>query len=254
MIPLASPFRRATPDDAPALAELINHAGHGLPLHFWTLAAAPGQDPWDLGRARQAARAEEGKIVVIDEGAGAIAALTGYAIGPDPDQPDADTPALFRPLVELEALAPRSWYVNVLACQPAHRGRGHGSRLLELAERIAAAENLPRMSVIVADDNAGARRLYERHGYRGSRPPPLRPRRMANRDRGMGAHDQTPRRLTSACQLGRGRLQTFPTGSGRRIEIFKEVGLPKDVAALRPGPKMRAPTASATPAWRPNPP
>jgi ribosomal protein S18 acetylase RimI-like enzyme len=165
VIPLASPFRRATPDDAPALAELINHAGHGLPLHFWTLAAAPGQDPWDLGRARQAARAEEGKIVVIDGGAGAIAALTGYPIGPDPDQPDADTPALFRPLVELEALAPGSWYVNVLACQPAHRGRGHGSRLLELAERIAAAENLPRMSVIVADDNAGARRLYERHGY-----------------------------------------------------------------------------------------
>jgi ribosomal protein S18 acetylase RimI-like enzyme len=165
MIPLAPPFRRAAPDDAPVLAELVNAAGHGLPLHFWTRAAAPGQDPWDLGRARQAAKAAEGQIVVIDEGAGAVAALTGYAIGPDPERPGADTPALFRPLIELEAQAPSSWYVNVLASLPAHRGRGHGSRLLGLAERIAAAEGLGRMSVIVADDNAGARRLYERQGY-----------------------------------------------------------------------------------------
>jgi ribosomal protein S18 acetylase RimI-like enzyme len=166
MISLAPPFRRATPDDAAVLAELVNAAGHGLPLHFWTRTAAPGQDPWELGRARQAAKAAEGQVVVVDEGAGPVAALTGYAIGADPEQPDADTPALFRPLLALEALAPSSWYVNVLATLSAHHGRGHGSSLLALAVRIAAAEGLPRMSVIVADDNAGARRLYERHGYR----------------------------------------------------------------------------------------
>ncbi len=165
MIPLAPPFRPATDADAAALAELVNFAGHGLPLHFWTLAAAPGQDPWEIGRARQTARAAQGQIVVIDEGAGAIAALTGYPIGPAPEEPGADTPALFRPLLELEALAPDSWYVNVLACQPAHRGRGLGGQLLALAERLAAAEGLARMSVIVADDNPGAARLYARHGY-----------------------------------------------------------------------------------------
>ncbi|MCU0854029.1 MAG: GNAT family N-acetyltransferase [Rhodobacteraceae bacterium] len=165
MIPLAPPFRRATAADAPALADLVNFAGHGLPLHFWTLAAAPGQDPWDLGRARQAAKAADGQIIVIDEGAGPVAALTGYAIGPAPDLPDATTPALFRPLLELEALAPSSWYVNVLAAFPAHRGRGLGGHLLGLAERIAAADGLSRMSVVVADDNPGAARLYARHGY-----------------------------------------------------------------------------------------
>jgi ribosomal protein S18 acetylase RimI-like enzyme len=165
VIPLVPPLRPATEADAPALADLVNFAGHGLPLHFWTRAAAPGQDPWELGRSRQAAKAAEGRIVVIDEGGGPVAALTGYAIGPEPERPDADTPALFRPLLELEALAPESWYVNVLACYPAHRGRGLGSRLLDLAERIAAAEGLARMSVIVADDNPRAARLYARHGY-----------------------------------------------------------------------------------------
>ena len=52
MIPLAAPIRLATAADAPALADLVNFAGRGPPLHFWTVAAAPGQDPWELGRAR----------------------------------------------------------------------------------------------------------------------------------------------------------------------------------------------------------
>jgi glutamate synthase domain-containing protein 1 len=41
---------------------------------------------------------------------------------------------------------------------------------------------------------------------------------------------------------------------GDRIEIYKEVGLPRDVAARFDLPRCRAPTASATPAWPRNPP
>ena len=35
MIELDPPYRRATPEDAGALAELINFAGEGLPLYLW---------------------------------------------------------------------------------------------------------------------------------------------------------------------------------------------------------------------------
>lgn len=55
--------------------------------------------------------------------------------------------------------------MNVLACYPEYRGQGLGSRLLGLAEEIARDQALRRMSVIVADNNVGARRLYERSGY-----------------------------------------------------------------------------------------
>jgi ribosomal protein S18 acetylase RimI-like enzyme len=165
MTPLDPPFRRATRDDAAILADLVNLAGEGLPLHFWRQMASPGQDPWEIGRARQAAKAAEGKIFVIDEGDGPVAALTGYAIGADPEPPGADTPPVIRPLAELEMLAPDSWYVNVLACLPSHRGRGLGGRLLDLADRIGRDAGLAGMSVIVADTNTGARRLYERKGY-----------------------------------------------------------------------------------------
>lgn len=165
MISLEPPMRLATSADADELAQLVNFAGEGLPLHIWKGIAAEGQDPWSVGRARQADKAREGQIVVVDLGDGAVASLTGYAIGAEPVEITDETPALFRPLLELENQALQSWYVNVLACYPRHRGQGFGSRLLDLAEDIARAEGLRRMSVIVADKNEGARRLYERKGY-----------------------------------------------------------------------------------------
>jgi ribosomal protein S18 acetylase RimI-like enzyme len=62
--------------------------------------------------------------------------------------------------------------VNVLAAYPEQRGKGCGAALLALADRIAAEGGRRGMSIIVADANTGARRLYERSGYRevASRP------------------------------------------------------------------------------------
>ena len=165
MIALTPPFRLATAADAAPLADLVNFAGEGLPLYLWTGMATDGQDPWDIGRARQAAKAREGQIVVADFGQGAVASLTGYVIGAEPTEITDAYPPLLRPLQELENQALNSWYVNVLASYPDCRGQGLGSRLLDLAEDIARAEGLQRMSVIVASDNTGARRLYERKGY-----------------------------------------------------------------------------------------
>ena len=74
---------------------------------------------------------------------------------------------MFVPLEELERLAPGTWYVNVLAAYPRWRGRGLGTALLGLADRLAAEAGCHRgTSIVVADTNAGARRLYGRHGYR----------------------------------------------------------------------------------------
>ena len=164
MIRLDPPLRLARADDAPVLARLVNYAGEGMPLHIWTGMAEPGEDPWAVGARRQAEKAEAGKVVVWDEGAGAVAGLTGYPIGSAP-QPTDHLPAMFVPLQELENQALESWYVNVLAALPEARGRGVGTRLLGIAEDIARELSLPRLSIIVAEANRGARRLYERQGY-----------------------------------------------------------------------------------------
>jgi ribosomal protein S18 acetylase RimI-like enzyme len=169
-IQLEPPSRRATPDDAHALAELIDFAGEGLPSYLWGRMAEPGEGVWDVGRRR--ARREEGSFsyrnaVVAEADGRVVACLIGY---PLPDGPEpinlAQTPPMFVPLQELENLAPGTWYVNVLATYPGHRGRGHGARLLGLAEELAAASGGKGLSIIVSDANAGARRLYERSGYR----------------------------------------------------------------------------------------
>lgn len=76
-------------------------------------------------------------------------------------------PAMFVPLQQLENLAPGTWYVNVLATYPKWRNKGLGTALLNHAEKLAVTAGVKKgMSVIVADNNKAARRLYERIGYR----------------------------------------------------------------------------------------
>jgi ribosomal protein S18 acetylase RimI-like enzyme len=170
MIELEPPFRYARPGDAPALAELINFAGEGLPLYLWSNMAQAGESAWEVGRRR--ALREVGSFsyrnaVVAEADGRTVASLVGYALPDAPEPIDYDqTPPMFVPLQELENLAPRTWYVNVLATYPQYRGQGHGARLLDIADRLAAATSSIGLSIIVSDGNAGARRLYERCGYR----------------------------------------------------------------------------------------
>jgi len=171
-------IRPATLQDAPALAELVNMAGEGLPLYLWAKMAQEGEDPWAVGRAR--ARREEGSfsyrnasIIELD---GAVAAsLIGYPLADEPEAIDeANMPAMFVPLQQLENLAPGTWYVNVLASYPRFRKMGFGTGLLKHAETLAAMASAKRgMSVIVADNNVAARRLYERMGYRQAADRPM---------------------------------------------------------------------------------
>ncbi len=168
MTAVAEPFRRATSDDATDLAELVNIAGNGLALYLWSKLVQPGQSGWDVGRER-AGRGVGGfaySNTVIRENSGKTAAcLIGYPLGASPEPPADDTLPILQPLLELETKVPNTWYVNVLATYPEFRGNGLGSELLGIAERLADETDCSGLSLIVADANTSARRLYERHGY-----------------------------------------------------------------------------------------
>lgn len=176
MIGFSHPFRAATPDDAAAMAELVNFAGEGMPLVVWSRIAANGESPWDIGRQR--AMRDKGSFsyrnaVVAAKDGRVAACLIGYPL-PDPPEPVDydDMPAMFVPLQQLEDLAAGTWYVNVLATYPEYRGQGFGTRLLSIADELARETGSKGLSLIVSDANEGARRLYERTGYeeRASRP------------------------------------------------------------------------------------
>lgn len=160
-------FRPASREDAASLAEFVNYAGHGMPLYLWSKFAKEGEDPWEIGRAR-AAR-EQGSFswrnaTVIEQDGECAGCLIGYAILENPEPIAPDMPAMFVPLQELENLAPATWYINVVGVHPRFRGLGLGSKLLALAEETARKAGLRATSLIVADSNRDARRLYLRHG------------------------------------------------------------------------------------------
>lgn len=168
MLDLQPPFRRATPDDAHALSELVNFASEGLAHYVWTKLAGSGGDAWAVGRERvtRGVGSFSYRNAVVAAVDGKIAAaLLGYPL-PEQPEPIADTtPPMFVPLQELEHMAPGTWFVNVLAAYPEHRSQRHGTALLGLAERLARTASCRGLSLIVSDTNAGARRLYERCGY-----------------------------------------------------------------------------------------
>jgi ribosomal protein S18 acetylase RimI-like enzyme len=162
-------IREAQASDAAHLARFINMAADNLPLHFWRKTVGAEGDPWALGRERAARETgnfsyRNAWLAEIDGAVGAC--LLGYAAEAEPGPIDPDTPTIFVPLLELEALAPRSWYLNVLATYEAFRGKGLGGALLARAEAIAVAAGLDTISLIAADTHRDALRLYEAKGYR----------------------------------------------------------------------------------------
>lgn len=162
-------IRKATAADAAHLVRFINMAADDLPLHFWQRSVGDGGDPWAFGRER-AAR-ETGSFSYrnawLAELDGEVAAcLLGYPAEDTPGPIDPDTPPIFVPLLELEALAPGTWYLNVLATYDACRGKGAGSALLAHAEQVAKRAGHDRISLIAADTHQDALRLYSAKGYR----------------------------------------------------------------------------------------
>jgi ribosomal protein S18 acetylase RimI-like enzyme len=73
-----------------------------------------------------------------------------------------DPSAITVPWQEMRNQACGAWHVTALAAYPEHR---LGSALLDIAERLRQASGANGISLLVADSNAGARRLYERCGF-----------------------------------------------------------------------------------------
>lgn len=162
-------IRKAAREDSPALARLMNAAGEGIPAYLWSRLAGPGEEPMSIGTQR-VARAEGSfsfsHAYVADVHGIVAGMLLSYRL-PDPYDPGSPDsfPDVVRPLLELEALVAGAWYVNAVACSPAFRGQGIGGRLMKLAETLAKAAGADRVALIVAEENAGAKRLYQRLGY-----------------------------------------------------------------------------------------
>lgn len=160
-------IRPATPDDAEAIVPLAQLAGHGIPDFLWTQAAKPGQTATDVGILRIRGDGNfsyrNAQLAILD--GQIVGLLIAYRL-PESDAIDPnDFAPLLRPLIELEQCVPGSYYINILATDPAHQGQGIGARLIERANALALEQRCSIMSLQVFEQNADAVRFYAREGF-----------------------------------------------------------------------------------------
>jgi GNAT superfamily N-acetyltransferase len=181
---LKTHFRPATRSDCPTLARLMQIAADGVCDYIWSLQQAefPDLTLLEIGAKRYA----EGEgnfsyrtcvMAFGDEDRGptgkrsrAQGMMMAFAIPPAdsapssaPD-PEAVTPEM-AVLAPYELEQPNSWYVCALAVFPAYRGQGIGTQFLDLAADQARSQGLPELSLLCFEQNVGAFKLYQRHGF-----------------------------------------------------------------------------------------
>ena len=162
-------IRGAKKREAKELAWLVNLAGEGIPEHLWQQMANENETAMDVGIRRVSSEEiafSYSKARVCTEDKNILGMLVAYRL-PTPYPIDVidDYPEIVRPLVQLEARAPGSWYINAVATYPEHQGRGVASRLIEDSVERARLRGCDLVSLIVASENEQAKRLYEHIGF-----------------------------------------------------------------------------------------
>lgn len=172
-------FRPAQRRDARAIAALYRVSSDGVADYIWTGLAQPGESLLDVGERRYARENTDfsyQNVTLALMGDAIVGMMAAYRMGPAEqlgDEFDFDIDPVLLPYHRLEQ--PNSFYISGMALQPLHRGRGIGARLLDLAAAKARAANLRQVSLIVFEQNTGAKRLYDRCGFRERMREPVVP-------------------------------------------------------------------------------
>ena len=167
-------LRPAQKRECRRIAELYRISSDGVADYIWTKLASPGEDLLEVGRRRYEREGtpfsyENCKLVECE---GAVVGML-VAFPMEIDEEYEETDPILAPYSALEES--HSYYICGMAVAEEHRGRGIGAMLLHEAERTCRHLGLAKLSLIVFEQNAGARRLYERHGYVEVRRHPVVP-------------------------------------------------------------------------------
>ncbi len=165
--PEAVIIRPAVKADCRPIARLYSISSDGVADYIWTQLAAPGEDIIDVGRRRY--EREESvfsyrncSVAVVDDEI--IGMLVAFPMHVDKGAVSEETDPVLAPYSVLEEDG--SYYICGMALFPPYRGYGLGTRFLKLAEAQALEKGLPKLSLIVFEQNDGAKRLYLGQGYR----------------------------------------------------------------------------------------
>lgn len=178
---MSTSFRTATASDSPTIAELFQIASDGVVDYVWqTLKPQyPSLTPLQIGAIRYAnpesifgypnavLAEQQGKIMGMMVTFPVEHAPPSVDDADDEAEGDRPTPEMLEPdvLAPYNLEAPGSWYIAALALFPLFRGQGIGTQFLQLAHQQAAQHGFNELSLLCFEQNEGALRLYQRHGF-----------------------------------------------------------------------------------------
>ncbi|NCF52698.1 GNAT family N-acetyltransferase [Gammaproteobacteria bacterium] len=174
-------IRPAARSECRTIAELYRISSDGVAEYIWTKIAKPGENILDVGQRRYA---EEDSVFsyrncsMVDWKWNTAGMIIAFPMEIDDEYVESD-PVLV-PYSKLEE--PDSYYICGMAVFPEYRGRGIGTQLLQHAERRSREHGLSKLSLIVFEKNAGAKRLYERSGYSEKAHEPVVPHPLIHFD------------------------------------------------------------------------
>ena len=161
-------FRPATTDDCLDIARLYQLSSGGVADYIWSQMDAPGLSLLQVGAQRYLRENTEFSYQncrMATRGGTVVGMCHSYRMTTpqeNTNQPPID-PVLL-PYFELEV--PGSLYISGMAVFPDFQGQGIGTTVLSQARDKAREMGLDRLSLLAFEQNDGAVRLYERHGYR----------------------------------------------------------------------------------------
>jgi ribosomal protein S18 acetylase RimI-like enzyme len=174
-------IRPAVKSECRTIAELYRISSDGVAEYIWTKLAEPGEDMLDVGQRRYE---QEDSVFsyrncwMVDWKGKTAGMMIAFPMEIDEEHVESDP--VLAPYSKLEE--PGSYYICGMAVFPEFRGKGIGTKLLQLAEQHAHQQGQPKLSLIVFEQNAGAKRLYERHGFYEKASEPVVPHPLIHFD------------------------------------------------------------------------
>jgi ribosomal protein S18 acetylase RimI-like enzyme len=167
-------IRPAHKPDCRRIAELYRVSSDGVADYIWTRLAQPGEDILDVGRKRyerESTPFSYRNCRLVEFERSVVAMIVAFPMEVDEDYEETDPILLPYSVLEED----QSYYICGMAVDEEYRGKGIGTMLLEEAERSCVQLGFSKLSLIVFEQNVGARRLYERCGYVETRRHPVVP-------------------------------------------------------------------------------
>ena len=163
-------IREGTAEDAAVLRRVFEEASHGLAQYFWdiSLAGETDRDRAILDRMSRRIADPATRFRVCEICGVPAGGVLSYEKDETPEDPG-DCGPLMRALIEAENDLTGTHYINALAVFPEFRRRGIARALIE---DVAAGAWQP-LSLIAADVNADALRLYDATGFETVRRHPM---------------------------------------------------------------------------------